>query len=982
MLLRVAVIDVAKLVACVFFHFVLALSSCILSLPTLLCLGVGVCRGVAMTKAKPAAKRAVEPAAAPVPAKAAKVDTEQSAPANPASSSSEQTPVLQKPKLPSADGKEKDEPSKQYMKKLVPWVNQELAKVLRSRGVLTATQNLSDLHPLTIDSSTQATSYKEHWVPANCAKAFSHSGLYEAGGSLFWIDPEIASQSYSIPQTEPTWSQVCQVQSEQFGVVRASGSEYVARILFPVPLHTKWSGPVDVTNYPSRLTALGGHAFIYGWYAKMYEALDAGQVELQQLLVQAALTVTVTTWQKMDESMACYQSIKLAETIRLSAKVMTDSFVSFMDKICLANGIGVEVSGSLNQAIVNNLQKENVRFNGGLINVSMVRSINSIRALLTSRARELMCLIERRFGFDVLTGSYNKLRMLATGCTKVGASGMEWCVESMYMSLLRQSLEPADFKNDTFLKGKDGTPSWIAMALAQKQVCHHLQSLAEGVSKVDPALSTILMEKVVAKTGSPLLYNSAFPTSHGGDESDHDAASGAGEEKSPAGDEPDDLVGELGGSACRGAVLLAESYKKLFDGTWDEGLEGLVAHACGETALAELDVDTLKATMAADLKTLMSSLHAAENVVKATGSVPQASLRALVRQHSDGADTKAVETERADVWKRAQTQRRKFVTLATVKDPKKKASYQDIMNKKGGEVAKFQGKAGEEHRLMTLSADLMFQSSDEPWKKPSHPDEHVLEAVCEFLSGCRGVADATVAFDGCMSKSRRDIEDQLMSKLGNYQELCIVYNKSWNECFKKKLVFGSDNVEIGYVSLPGNRSRVEVKERDGGDGSSHFRSMTNADLASRTSLPRISAEDKQKIYADAPDYSNLPKKWRDNIPSGQPLYWQETKTRTFWLRVLEELNVKAVVDVSPGSGSLGVACMEAGVQYFGICQNSVHCTWLCNVLDRAALQYVCESGAHLYQEDLAAHVKELFHDMLKEGEDEENDDAMAMSDDE
>ena len=71
------------------------------------------------------------------------------------------------------------------------------------------------------------------------------------------------------------------------------------------------------------------------------------------------------------------------------------------------------------------------------------------------------------------------------------------------------------------------------------------------------------------------------------------------------------------------------------------------------------------------------------------------------------------------------------------------------------------------------------------------------------------------------------------------------------------------------------------------------------------------------------------------------------------------------------------------MQYFGICQSSVHFTWLGNVLDRAALHYVCEAGTHLHQEDLAAHVKELFNDMLQSGEDDEvNDDALAMSDQE
>ena len=295
----------------------------------------------------------------------------------------------------------------------------------------------------------------------------------------------------------------------------------------------------------------------------MFKALDSGDAEAVRLLLQAALTVTVTAWKEMDEATAAIQSIKLSKTISSAAKVMTDSFVTFMDKICLANGIQVGKSGSLSQNIVTDLQKENVRYDGGLVNVSMIRSINSIRLLLTPRGRELMSLIERRFGLKVLTGSYNKLRMLANGCSKAGPEGMDWCIEAMLMSLLRQTLEPGDFKNEVFLKGKDGSPSWISMALATKSVCSHLTSLAEGVSKVDEELSKILMERVVAKTAGPMLYHKAFPCAQDKNDSDHDGvAEMVGSDVEPADEEITDLVGELGSTACRGAVLLAEAYKE------------------------------------------------------------------------------------------------------------------------------------------------------------------------------------------------------------------------------------------------------------------------------------------------------------------------------------------------------------------------------------------------------------------------------------
>ena len=146
------------------------------------------------------------------------------------------------------------------------------------------------------------------------------------------------------------------------------------------------------------------------------------------------------------------------------------------------------------------------------------------------------------------------------------------------------------------------------------------------------------------------------------------------------------------------------------------------------------------------------------------------------------------------------------------------------------------------------------------------------------------------------------------------------------------------------------------------------------------SLPRISNGDKKQIFSTNPDV--LPKKWRDAVTSGEPLFWQETKSKQFWVDMLTELTVKCVVDLTPGSGTLATACMENGCNYFGICRDATHGTWLGNVLDRVALTYVCEAGAHLYQEDLSGTIKELFADMLQNTEEHLTDEVLAASEDE
>ena len=74
--------------------------------------------------------------------------------------------------------------------------------------------------------------------------------------------------------------------------------------------------------------------------------------------------------------------------------------------------------------------------------------------------------------------------------------------------------------------------------------------------------------------------------------------------------------------------------------------------------------------------------------------------------------------------------------------------------------------------------------------------------------------------------------------------------------------------------------------------------------------------------------------------------------------------------------------MARGIPYLGIGTDATHVAWLTNVVDRASLQYICESGNMLYQDDLASHLKELFADVLDANEDETLEDAIMGSDNE
>ena len=849
-----------------------------------------------------------------------------------------------------------DAGSRETMKCLVPWVMHTLPEVLEAMNIITAKQDLKSAKPLDIPSSHSATlsSYKEPWVPAHCMSACALSGVYEAGGNLLWIDPEIACDE-KMPFPDPAWNMLCQAADSQFV---ASDHKGVRRIRFPVPLSCWWRLGVPAlptTSYPSGgLVPLGGKAFIWAWYLAMFHALDHNDLPRVQLLYQCSLTVTITMFTEDDMQKLTEESIRMSETGRLCMQMGADSFVTFAEKIILHS------QGKLN---LTDLVQRDIRFNGGLINATMINVIKSLQPMLQSKdVVEKLTQLDRQHGQDVLSGSYNKLKLLLAHL-KGDTAMFAWVLESMITALNRKEVTANNFLLQSYQKTRNGSPNFVQMSMATRMMVEHLVALANGVATVDSDLACLLKDKVLSKLRSPSLYNEAFPIADM-----PDAVEGSGVEAS----EHDTLMETLNAGSPRSAILLAELLQNVYQGSFQEAAVNIANHDNPSQLFHSMDADALK-TFAKSVSELMRALHASETVVSldAGAGAPKATLRDLARQASDGGDDEAAAAERQDVWNRAVAQRKKLVTLALVKNTRLRASYLEAFNKCSG-VAAFRGKVGESHRVFVLSCDLLNQKGKQPWLEASCPDEKVFDEMCGFLTThARGPCDVVMAWDGCHRKCRRSLEDTV-GKQTPCAEVFMVYASSWNGWIKKKYFLGSENTECGFIVMPCSKTRQGVKQRaDGfnaaGELSSHWTSFTGVSLPGRSTLPRISVADKLKVFPDITE--PLPAKWLDHVPAGVPMFWGENKSAETWWLLLEEVQAGCVVDLSPGSGALASACMQRGTQYLGLLGSALHMTWLTTVVDRASLKFICESGSYLYQEDLATHLNELFADVVDPPED-------------
>ena len=315
----------------------------------------------------------------------------------------------------------------------------------------------------------------------------------------------------------------------------------------------------------------------------------------------------------------------------------------------------------------------------------------------------------------------------------------------------------------------------------------------------------------------------------------------------------------LSDKVAKSGIRLAEVLKKIFDGEYPEASTAIATAENPTNVLHAMDEQTL-GVFAKDFADLMTALYSSDSVVSAASqaAAPRATLRELVRATSEGGDREQAAAERQDLWKRAVANRKKLVSLVQVKSTKSKTSYYDALSKCSS-VSGFQGKAGESHRVFVLSCDLLNQKGKQPWMTASAPDEKIFQEMIEFLTTYgRGDCDVIMTWDGChRGKTRRSLEDAFM-QLPACTEVFIIYSTSWNGWVKKKYHLGSENTECGYIAFGRQRSLTGCKDRKSdfcaaGETNSHFTTFTGVGLPGRSTLSKISASDKEKVFPETTD---------------------------------------------------------------------------------------------------------------------------------
>ena len=179
------------------------------------------------------------------------------------------------------------------------------------------------------------------------------------------------------------------------------------------------------------------------------------------------------------------------------------------------------------------------------------------------------------------------------------------------------------------------------------------------------------------------------------------------------------------------------------------------------------------------------------------------------------------------------------------------------------------------------------------------------------------------------------------------------------------------------------RTQVKVKSREDGTPaarwapSTHNTAWTDVPPVHWRNLPTITSKDKKEVFPNNGSASTPPASvWP--AEHGVPVFWQETKPAEFWEDIIAMVDAGLVIDLSPGSGSVGRACLRKSVQYVAACGSELHRKWVGNALDREACELITIEKSPLFETDLAALVHIHFNNILEQAEmmrrDDESDD--------
>ena len=137
----------------------------------------------------------------------------------------------------------------------------------------------------------------------------------------------------------------------------------------------------------------------------------------------------------------------------------------------------------------------------------------------------------------------------------------------------------------------------------------------------------------------------------------------------------------------------------------------------------------------------------------------------------------------------------------------------------------------------------------------------------------------------------------------------------------RRVPLAARKLESIAMRFPVARTKIRAEKKEAytqcGEASTYQGTYCGVKFRKAAEMPLIPKAEKEKILKHA--CMDAPETWVDQHGPDQPLFWQESKPIAFFAEVLKEYRIKAVYDMTAGTGALMEACLGAGVLYHGLC---------------------------------------------------------------
>lgn len=371
--------------------------------------------------------------------------------------------------------------------KVMAWATPQVLQHIKKRGLGTWTQ-LADVPPLAWNpdiAKASARTFKEMWDCGHAASSLSLNGLYEAGGSLFWIQP--------LPESgQVSWTNVVKGLSLLNPKKMQHGAS--SRILWPFCLETSAKDyQVNKDKYPLGLQLLHGHTVVFSWWLDMYQALvDTDEVKIGQL-IECALCATVQVRLLNTAAEIAAASIEAAAQTWELASCLSEPFHIFAMKLTPILDSMPKKDRASQAKIVTYLQanyRNQLRFQGKALNKTMFSAAQAVCQAfpdggLGQRLLNLMFLWH-----GPILSSYARLYKMVTtvsGWTKDSGSQNNALQEDIVAStiafalfdLKTEDIYAHELTSEDMLFGDANVPGWLQMAFLRFCCLQFLQNVAD-----------------------------------------------------------------------------------------------------------------------------------------------------------------------------------------------------------------------------------------------------------------------------------------------------------------------------------------------------------------------------------------------------------------------------------------------------------------------------------------------------------------------